>query len=832
MKRKLISSSAAIAIVVGSLVVGCGGGGDDGSVDIITIIDVNGTDPGLQPPDANITGTALACDGKLTVFPDANASDFNASQTLKRNVSSNGTDDENRENPTSSQTLKRLKVLVDPITAGGIDVDADPTHPLLLSYLQQVKGAYELGDGSADIGDPTHVDGVFVALSLDNGETWKNHTISDSSDMNSTEVTWDGQTIAYPGHAQKPTMAVEGNNILIAWNDKYCPSRNPLDLPQDDNNTFYTDYFSMVGDQGSIDYTEDDGTVMIAPNGKEVYEVPFSCVWTARGIYSPADRNITWHTPMQLTSGTRDSNHVKLAAESVGFAISWQEDTEGLRSGKGAGPGEGWSGATTNHGTDIWYTSMKMGVFADINETADGKPKSLNNFHYPVRITDNETCSVDDNKLYCQPLCETYGYQSTITNNNKESEITRCKTYDTDMLDNTTAVLNGDTGASRSALNILETDDGEFVVVFGYEETKGLTVEETSDTTTDIELEGKSVYFESFLFNALDDFNASDPATIVNVAMPLVSAGNIVNVKVPAQDDGDHMIYENARRLIIGTQIDACDAGMNFAFLYKQSFDTQGASSDMFVRVNNGFTYDSFTTLNDGYGFDRNVTNVSAQAEQPAATSTTYVVDWNSTNLDDNTYENDLENTFSPRVFLRGYDIYTGFAYTPSDAKTVQGNMPSNFHAHRYIDGQWKGPQNVTQITKADVSTVDPRFFTTAEPIDSGLDSDKSNPDVVFVTWGVIEGDDGIESGLYYKRSIDKGENWDENSTKLADREGVTIEELAVQSLSSADGRTIYNVWIQEVHEDVYLNDPENLFYGLDTWFGRVDYNISIVPAP
>ncbi len=834
MGSKIFSSSAAVAIVVGNLLVGCGGGGNDGNIDLVVTTEVNGTDPEFQPPEANITGTSLACDPitNYTMLPDNNASDFNASwPIMSKNVSSTALDDPNRENPTASNTLIRLSEVVDPKTAGGDPIlDTNQTHPLLVSYLQQVAGTYEMGDGSADIADPTHVDGVFTALSMDNGDTWKRFPISDTSEKSSTTVKWAGDTINYPGHAQKPTMAVNGNNILIAWNDKYCPSGNPLDLPQDENNVFYTDYFSMVGPQGSIDYTADDGTVMIAPNGKEVYEVPFSCVWTARGIFNPADGNITWHAPMQLTSGKRDSNHIKIAASTVGFAMAWQEDTEGLRAGKGAGPGVGWSGATTNHGTDIWYTSIKMEDFNDTNDTLDGKPKSLYNFNYPVRITDNETCNDGDTKLYCQPLCDTVGYTSTTTNNNAESTITRCMTWDTDMLTDTQVVLDGDTGASRPALNILKTDVGEFVVVMGYEETKGLSEEQTGSSETNIELEGKAVYFESFLFNALDDFNASDPETIKNVAMPLVSAGNVVNVKVPAQDDPDHLIYQNARRLVIGTQVDACDAGeFTFGFLYKDSHDTQGASSDMFLRVNNGFTYDSFVALNDGYGNERNVTNVSAQYPQEDVTAATYMVDWNETLLGANTYDNGLENTFSPRILLRGNDIHIGYAYTPSDAKTLQGNMPSNFHVHRYIDGQWKGPQNVSGITKADVSAVDPRFFTTPKGTETGLDSDKSNPDVFFVTWGVIEGEgeERTESDLFYKRSTDKGANWDENATKLAAREGTTIEEMAVQSLASADGRTIYNVWLQETSEDTYLSDPANPFYGVDTWFGRVDYNIS-----
>ncbi len=789
-------------------------------------------------PTADITSQKLACDVNDTTS-STDAVDFNASQTEKRNISSTSLEDANREMPTNNITPKRLSAVVPATNPDGTLVDDGATlvHPLLVSYVQQIVGDYEMGEGSANVGDPTHLDGVFVGISMDNGDTWKNFTISDTTDKWSKQVVWNNATINYPGHAQKPTMAVEGNNILVAWNDKYCPSGNPFDLVQDSEGNYTTDYFAVNGAQGSIDY---EGIVAL-PNGKTVYEVPFSCVWTARGLFDPADGTITWTSPMQLTSGTRDSNHIKVASSSAGFALAWQEDTVGLKSGKGEGPGDGWSGATTGHGTDIWYTSIKMEDFNDLNVTDENtsRPKSLYNFHYPVRITDNEKCQVGDSKPYCNYMCDTYGSVDTNQSNNSGSAISRCMTYDIDMLTDTPVVLDGDTGASRAALNILKNVDGQHVVVFGYEETKGLSEstpgdgsQDQGDSTTIIELEGKSVYFESFLFDAIDAVNLStDFKTIMETAkIPMVSAGNIVNVRVPDRNDTSKMIYENARRLVIGTQTDSCDAErFTFAFLYKQSFDTQGASSDMFVRVNNGLTYESFTYLDDYL-----VPNVSAQVPQPDVTAADYNVSWSAANLDDNTYDNDIENTFSPRIFLRGNDIFVGYAYTPLEK---EGHMPSNFHIHRYVNGSgWQGPQNITKITRADRSAVDPRFFTTPKGIDNGLALDQSNPDIMFVTWGTIEDtdlsdpvSDRREADLFYVRSTNRGVDWDANESMLSAREGTVVEEKAVESFTNPDGKTIYNVWLQDVEHDVYLTDPTNPFYGVDTWFGHVDYNISTV---
>jgi hypothetical protein len=867
--KNLFKYGGVIAFITAGLLVGCGGGssGDstvDSTVDSTSItVDTSALVPLSETPVlavVNITSTSLNADAiDVSVADDAGL--FTANTPIKRNVSSKGTDTENsteidyevtegvavtnsREAVNSHNVITTMLPVVAAKNASGAltenneGVVGGKVHPVLISYNEQVKGTYEMGDGSADIGDPSHVDGVFVSISLDNGATWKKYEITNTLNRqtgdikSSIDVTWNGETIAYPAHAQKTKMAVYGNNIAVAWHDKYCPSRDPLGL-----NDTAKDYFLVNGAQGIADY---EGVV--APNGKTVYEVPFSCVWTSRGILNTADNvpvngalegEVTWYSPMQLTTGLRDSNHIWIEGSSSGFAISWQEDTKGLKAGKGAGPGEGWSGATTNHGSDIWYSSIKMADFDDQDGITDTKPKSLYNFNYPVRITDNEMCTTSDKKLYCQYLCDTYGYVTMTSGNNKETSIQRCATPYTDMLSNTQVILDGDTGASRVALKILKTANNEDVVILGYEETKGLSESSSNDkdqgtSDTNIEVEGKSVYFESFLFNALDSFDPTNESSITSVAMPLVSAGKIVNEKVPDQKDPTKMIYENARRLVIGSQVDTSNVGSDgrtFVFLYKQSFDTQGASSDMFVKANYGFTYDKFGPI-----AGRVVTNVSAQNIQEDVTAASYAVNWSVDNLDDNTYENANENTFSPRIFLRGNNIYVGYAYTPDDAKTVQENMPSNFHIHRYLDGAWQGPQNITQVTKGTETTVDARFFTTAQGRfgTTGLASDKSNPNVLFLSWGnidkgTIDGEDvRTEADIFFKRSTDNGATW-EDVLNLATRETVVIEEKEVESYASPDGKSFYNAWLQE--EEAY--DSTDKFSGLDSWFGRVDYDVA-----
>ena len=70
----------------------------------------------------------------------------------------------------------------------------------------------------------------------------------------------------------------------------------------------------------------------------EVGEIPYACVWTARGILEPVDADgvydpdgeynaLVWRQAERLTSGRRDANRIEVAGVSgAGFIITWQED--------------------------------------------------------------------------------------------------------------------------------------------------------------------------------------------------------------------------------------------------------------------------------------------------------------------------------------------------------------------------------------------------------------------------------------------------------------------------------------------------------------------------
>jgi hypothetical protein len=447
-------------------------------------------------------------------------------------------------------------------------------------------------------------------------------------------------------------------------------------------------------------------------------------------------------------------------------------------------------------------------------------------------------------------------YVSVTSNSGKTTE--RCVQNDLDymVVDSTilpqAAILDGDTGASRPALKILKTnaDPAEYVAILVYEETKGLSESDPADqgtTDTDIALEGKAVYFESFFWD--------QPVT--------VSAGRIVNTFVPEVTEvnldgtyttSDLLIYENARRVVFMPQVDPCEAqdgDPTFAILYKQGIDTQGGPSDMFVRANYGFTYDDFGLL-DG----REVTNVSSHTNEDVLAGRGQVI-WDQTWLDTQSYEVSVDNTFSPRGWLRGGEVYTGFEYSPLWRATSVGTIPNNFWMHSFVDSAWQGPKQLSIVTGAQVSTLDPRFIPTPKGKATTIASDASNPDVLFLGYGTFNMETGHELDLLYMRSTDKGVNWeyldDSGNIVLVDSNPATsdgipgtdddaakrvsklaamqdVVEMELQGAASPDGTMYFGVWNEESDGPVTEGDASR--YGLESRAGLVVYDDPDPAAP
>ena len=535
---------------------------------------------------------------------------------------------------------------------------ADEAKPVIVTFTQEdeTTGAHD----------------VWAAVSRDDGKTFKRKNISRGADRTSFTLN-EGLGAPYYGHAKKPVFQVKGNKILVAWSSKFCKGGKPAysiqvcpDTDGDgvpdpcetcsgtgdnmhcgpdytyDDPYYKDDVWGVGGPQRSHDYTID--------GFPEVGELPFSCVWTARGTLvtqsminnSPGTwgdyevGDIVWFKPERLTSARRDAYQIFTgAAAGAGFGVVWQEDPAGLRPGKGCGPGHGWSGATTNHKTDIWYSYVSWDDHTKVDthflpggdpehdiDEVPGRPKALVPMSLPVRLTNNAAVNTDNLKVELDangfpvedadgnwiPVMDEdgkhagshrYGYEvdglcenfyEFINNQGAEKKV--CITADGVLLD-------GDTGASRPNLFMQPYTKSDGTkgawAILAYEETKGVgggapdhTMGEGPYGDDYVIDEGKNVHYHSF--------DATQP--------DIVHPGQIVNH--PERDENDNILYlqdedgnlildylgqvqfayHNARRPRFALQGKSAigPSGTIAVMLYKEGPEGQGAASDIMMR--------------------------------------------------------------------------------------------------------------------------------------------------------------------------------------------------------------------------------------------------------
>ncbi|MGD2115432.1 MAG: choice-of-anchor O protein, partial [Acidobacteriota bacterium] len=500
--------------------------------------------------------------------------------------------------------------------------------PLISSYFDEIPvGAYKaatLGTRSGvEIGPEVRRD-AFAAFSLDDGKTWKERNLSESA-LETSFTLENG--IEYPGDVPEVMHSIAGNKILVAWTSKYCSQGSPrysvkADTDVDGNgeldDPLYPDLFDVAGNQGSIDYAEwmHHGTYPFA----EVGEIPFSCVWTARGtlqqVVNPQTGvlqwGVLWRKAERITSGKRDAYYLAMdGVEGAGFVLAWQEDPEGLRPGYGEGPGIGWSGATVNHKTDIWYTHIGWDDF-DVMQDPDGnptldpsvldsnKPKVYERMAMPVRLTDNYNCladrvdqdgnphpgfcfeDFDGNGVadFCADVFQWTNSQGAVKN--------ICVTEDGRL-------LNGQIGSSRTRLMLegYTRADGtkSAWVVLAYEETKGLGAGHTDIEPLDI---GKDTMYHSFDMFTPD---IAAPGTMLNMPEtdPLSDPENPTLLPLILNDKDEYQYQTSIGRrpsLVVQPGYKIAEAaaanatyGMTSAIiLYKDGLLRQGGPSDIFMR--------------------------------------------------------------------------------------------------------------------------------------------------------------------------------------------------------------------------------------------------------
>ncbi len=519
--------------------------------------------------------------------------------------------------------------------------------PLVVTYTEAVY-TDEYGHEYAD---------VFAAISRDDGETWKTMNISKMADKSSFTLA-NGRP--YYGTCKKPVTQVKGNKIFVTWSSKYARGGKPRyaidtedDYPYDD--AYYTDdIWGVRGQQGSHDYAETD----LGISFPEVGELPYSAVWVARGIIAALgdvdkglasyEGEIVWFKPERVTSARRDAYQLFAgASDGAGFGVVWQEDPDGLFPGKGFGPGDGWSGAVTHKGTDIWYSYVTWGDFAkaDTNFVAGNvpehhdpefieRPKVLVPMSLPVLISDNEMVNTKNAVFY-----DNNGdvIEGTGTNIDEEEDKTGTRRYITEVpglwsyspeepepyngfytftnaqgeaisaaVTTDGRLLDGNTGASRPNLFFQtytkpDTSKSAWAII-GYEETKGTGSGSSDDDGTDEEPqdgsgtgkddyiidEGKNIIYHSF------DFQTPD----------LCSGGNILNLQT--SDDAGNLLwledeegnpildhfgepipaYQNARRVrfIIQGKSAIGPSKTVLIAVYKEGEQGMGYPSDIMLR--------------------------------------------------------------------------------------------------------------------------------------------------------------------------------------------------------------------------------------------------------
>ncbi len=516
-----------------------------------------------------------------------------------------------------------------------ISVWIDDLHPT-----EETKGGITFG----------HFD-AFVGVSLDDGTSWKTTNLSKSSDLSSFSLK---TGYAYPGDVHNVVHQVFGDNIFVAWVSKYCEGGSPLysldpaedaayfedlELNYGKDAVYLYDLFGVGGNQGSVDYEEQDFP--------EIGEIPYSCVWTTRGKLLAADDpsttdvteslNVIWTKPERLTSGKRDANLPAVdCAAGAGCILTWQEDPEGLRPGQGLGPGEGWSGAVANQQTDIWYSHISQAdfdkVFTDqegivIGATTlaeyslDTMPKPYVPMAAPVRLTDNAMCkavssNTDPTKAedpYCyidfdnidaiDPLALPTGptpesdFCSTHISwlNPGGTTLDLCVTDDNRL-------LNGRVASTRVRLNLkpYDTDvDGvndSAWVVMAAEETKALgdTAEDEESDPIDI---GKDMWYYSFdpFKTGTEEFMVSQggminqPAVCKDDTEEFCTGGVDEFYDIQLDDRGfEYYLTEISRRFALTTNSVSAtvnsESGLSAMLIYKQGIINQGGPADIMLR--------------------------------------------------------------------------------------------------------------------------------------------------------------------------------------------------------------------------------------------------------
>jgi hypothetical protein len=721
----------------------------------------------------------------------------------------------------------------------GIDAISSPNgevNGLIMSY----------EDGTGENGEAD----AWSAISLDNGMTWSRTNLSRSGgkDIKVSNLDFDVSN-------EGPSMAVEGNYVLVSWVSTYCPGSNPFNVVDNNGDTVSdispvldtavtdpadptADLFQVAGSQGIVSYSFGN--------------VPYHCVWTTRGVLTDAGRMV-WYKPQQLTSGRRDAKlDFPGSLEDVAFGVTWQEDPEGLDPGLGEGPGLGWSGATTHHKTDIWYSYIDWANFeattADSCDAATDdtcRPTAANRLSVPVRVSDNASCKIDqagqgEGPLYC-------GVTTAITADGpvycaEQVTITDVGTFCKSSYQDEDAAtvgypLDGNTAASRPNLHFAAGEGASgATALLMYEETKGLCREEGTDKGCPNEpwATGKFVIYHHFAYNQPDTVHhgyiLSQPVTeeqiydtVVDGIEPVYNWSLCSDIDINEDGTTENGCYENTRRERFVVNSDP-NHEVKLAMVYKQGAFNQGERADIFMRrAVGGFKTSNFTD------------NVCVSCGSETVSDGTVIeVVWNPEDLLDGSTTNIYDDARSLRAQLDGDRLLVGFAWTKDWLKAVTADPEGyykdqyNFLVRRSFDAgeTWDVPRNTSNLVKSKISVVEPRIATVEDPTQKTFVvtyCTAENKVRIAETDGVPTHAPGLD--CFYARTTNDGETYEGEST---DEDGNPVfyglatgdtEQVEPEVFLTPDGNTMHAAWAQNGDMEDEGSDMHN---GSDVWYRQI----------
>ncbi len=552
-------------------------------------------------------------------------------------------------------------------------------------------------------------------------ENWSDpENVSLTATETSINTNWTGDTdgsaarTPYYGDSDKPNISNGGSNIMITWTDKFCGA-----LPGDVDGT----------NQRTVTYVT-----------RENREIPFSCTY-ARYASVSGGGAITWRPGsetggIQLSDGSRDAKQDVSKVNSIGRSIiTWQEDPQGLRIGSADGPGDGASGATANHGTDIWMTTSTNTVTSTDPDT--GKPSAgyVSGLNSIARLTNNATNNLSG------------GHHAVKDVNGAE-------------VDGAT-IDSGQTAATRANTALVGS-----TAVVTYEETKG---------SEEIEI-GKYIRYHSFAYPADD------------AALTTASGQVGCVISNPA---------ENARRVRFVPQATPGEvSGVQIGIFWKEGKYDQGGPSDIMARLVKGTGFADMEPAVDANCEAATYEAAVALQNEPALNLSSNTKTGG--NLTDTTETNNIENALAHRGAIVGDDLYIGYSYTSDWALTTYTTLDNYDFWLRHYDGvtdTWSAPKNLSNLPDTSMNVREPRFVKTPYSEDGTYNPDAFVIAWGTQTNVASHIEDPEELDIYYTRSFDKGATF-EPIVKVDNPNGAARFESQLRP--TPDGRTVYAVWNED----------------------------------